>query len=158
MAFKRCAKGIYLRYVKGMLKARTQPIKLCLEVCSGNIAWQVKKEHSIIQTSITMKQNHWAYVVFVERDRSWLYVCNMPFPMSETFGQKRQHYFEEVNSFLQYTCHTENMKERLNCSKGRVVSFHILIYCCKNTASYLREYLVFLAIALKKWNLPPRNK
>jgi hypothetical protein len=46
----------------------------------------------------------------------------------------------------------------LQFSKGRVVSFHILIYCCKNTASYLREYLVFLAIALKKWNLPPRNK
>ena len=33
-------------------------------------------------------------LVFVEKDRSWLYVCNnMPFYMTETSEQNRQDYF-----------------------------------------------------------------
>ena len=35
------------------------------------------KKHAIIHRSITMKKSPWVYVVLFERNRSWLYVCNM---------------------------------------------------------------------------------
>ena len=96
------------------------------------------------------------YVVFVESDRSWLYVCNLPVHMNDTSEQNRQHYFEKVNSLLKNTCHTDKMRGRLKCIEGHIVFFHILFFC-KNTASYLREYLVFKAIILNKLNLSKKN-
>ena len=34
---------------------------------------------------------------------------------------------------------------------------HIIVFLYTNTASYLREYLVFKAISLKKWNLSKKR-
>jgi hypothetical protein len=76
--------------------------------------------------------------------------------MNDTSEQNRQHYFEKVNSLLKNTCHTDKMRGRLKCIEGHIVFFHILFFC-KNTASYLREYLVFKAIILNKLNLSKKN-
>ena len=76
--------------------------------------------------------------------------------MNDTSEQNRQHYFEKVNSLLKNTCHTDKMRGRLKCIKGHIVFFHILFFC-KNTASYLREYLVFKAIILNKLNLSKKK-
>jgi hypothetical protein len=40
-----------------------------------------------------------------------MYVCNMPFQMSETSEQNRQHYFEEVPSFLKMSCTKKRQSE-----------------------------------------------
>ena len=40
------------------------------------------------------------YVVVFEGYMSLLYACNMPFHMSETPEQNRQHHFEEIKYFL----------------------------------------------------------
>ena len=84
-----------------------------------------------------------------ERNRLWLYVCNMPFHMGEASEQNRQHYFEEVNSVLQKCMSCRKVRGSLNFTKGCIASFHILHFFCKNTASYLKDYLVFKTIILK---------
>ena len=38
-----------------------------------------------------MKQTPWVYGIFLERYRSWLYVCNMPFHMSEQLNKIGNH-------------------------------------------------------------------
>ena len=92
------------------------------------------------------------YVVFVERDRSWMNVCNMPFHMNETSEQNRQQYFEEVKSELKNKCHTEKMRGRRTASKDVL---HRSTYCI-----FLQEYCFLLKGVpciqgnfLKKWNV-----
>jgi hypothetical protein len=52
--------------------------------------------------------------------------------MNETSEQNRQQYFEEVKSELKnIKCHTEKMRGRLNCIKGRIASFHILYFSAR---------------------------
>jgi hypothetical protein len=47
----------------------------------------------------------------------------------------------------------EKMIVRLNFIEGCIASFHTLHFFCKNAASYLRGYLVFRAIILKKLSM-----
>ena len=68
-----------------------------------------------------------------ERNRLWLYVCNMPFHMGEASEQNRQHYFEEVNSVLQKCMSCRKVRGSLNFTKGCIASFHILHF-------FLQEY------------------
>ena len=61
-----------------------------------------------------------------ERNRSWLYVCKIPFHMNETSEQNRHHYFEEVTFSFQGKCHAQNWAGSLNFIKRRISFFHIL--------------------------------
>jgi hypothetical protein len=78
------------------------------------------------------------YVAFFERYRPWLYVCNMPFHMSETCEQNRLHYFEEVKFFLYelMSCRKNEREDELH-SRMYCIFPHIVFFY-RNTASYLR--------------------
>ena len=66
------------------------------------------------------------YVVVFEGYMPLLYACNMPFHMSKTHAQNRQHHFEEIKYFLQRLLSFRKMKVRLHFFKGCIAFFHIL--------------------------------
>ena len=66
-------------------------------------------------------------------------------------------WIEEVKSFLKNNCDTEIWEGGWTALND---ALHLSTYCfffCKNTASYLREYLVFKAVILKTWNLSKKR-
>ena len=73
----------------------------------------------------------------------------MLFHISEILEQNMQIYVAGVKSVKAIVMQDKNEREAELHQRTYCIVPHIVFFC-KNTASYLREYLVFKAISLKK--------
>ena len=76
------------------------------------------------------------YVVFFERNLSWLYVCNIPFHTNETSQQKNIIILKKWRVSFQNKCHAKNPEGVWTLLKG---VFPLSTYCM-----FLQEYCFLL--------------